>query len=365
MTDSSSPPRRLAGPDRQRIVERSEPGESGRSSVLGGWPALEAELREVQRAGRERLLHEDVRPNVVGVAVGLEHPNGRPTARPALLVLVTKKVARAELAPWARVPARIGGYRTRVVDVGTARPPPAPALTGRWPRVSGGCSVGHGSGTVGTMAAAAYDQRAGRDKDDRLLILSTNHVLASLDSGRPGDPILQPSRFDGGRLPADEIGKLLRSVPIELEPPLPRRSQSNVIDAAIADATSPRVAPGVCGLRPLAAPSGRPPRIGALVEKTGRATGLTAGRVVGLFATVDIRYGTRVARFHDQIVTTPMMEAGDSGALLVGDDQAPIGMLFAGSTGASFANPIERVSALLGIEIVSGEDGGADTEERR
>jgi hypothetical protein len=328
--------------------------------VRVGAPAREAELRElreVQRAFREQLLDEDVRPNVVGVAVGVEHRNGRPAGRLALLVLVTKKVARAELPPRARVPARIVGYRTDVVEVGTARSPSAPALADRWPRVYGGCGVGHVAGTAGTMAAAVYDRRAGREQDDRRLILGTNHVLANLNRGEPGDPILQPSRFDGGELARDEIGRLHRSVPIELEPPLPRRVHHNLIDAALADVTSARVAPGVRGFRRLAAPPGQPPRIGAPVRKTGRATGMTTGRIVGVCATIDIRYGTRVARFHDQIVTTPMIESGDSGALLVGDDHAPIGLLFAGSTGASFANPIERVSALLEIEIVSGQDG--------
>jgi hypothetical protein len=326
-------------------------------AVRVGAPAREAELREVQRAFREQLLDEDVRPNVVGVAVGVEHRNGRPAGRLALLVLVTKKVARAELPPRARVPARIVGYRTDVVEVGTARSPSAPALADRWPRVYGGCGVGHVAGTTGTMAIAVFDRRAGREQDDRRLILGTNHVLANLNRGEPGDPILQPSRFDGGELARDEIGRLHRSVPIELEPPLPRRVHHNLIDAALADVTSARVAPGVRGFRRLAAPPGQPPRIGAPVRKTGRATGMTTGRIVGVCATIDIRYGTRVARFHDQIVTTPMIESGDSGALLVGDDHAPIGLLFAGSTGASFANPIERVSALLEIEIVSGQDG--------
>lgn len=326
-------------------------------AVRVGSPAQEAELRDVQRAFRERLLDEDVRPNVVGVAVGVEHRNGRPTDRLALVVLVTKKVAPAELPPQARVPARIGGYRTDVVEVGTARSPSPPALADRWPRVHGGCSVGHVAGTAGTMAAAVYDRRARREEDDRRLILGTNHVLANLNRGEPGDPILQPSRFDGGELPRDEVGRLDRSVPIELEPPLSRRVHDNVIDAALADVTSARVAPGVRGFRRLAARPGQLPRIGAPVGKTGRATGTTTGRIVGVCATVDIRYGTRVARFHDQIVTTPMIESGDSGALLVGDDHAPIGLLFAGSTGASFANPIERVSALLEIEIVSGEGG--------
>lgn len=326
-------------------------------TVLAGLSAQAAELRDVQRAFRERLLDEDVRPNVVGIAVGVEHRNSRPTGRLALLILVTKKVARAELPPQARIPARIDGYRTDVIEVGSGRSPSVHALADRWLRVYGGCSIGHVAGTAGTMAAAVHDRRGRRDRESRRLILSTNHVLANLNRGERGDLILQPSRFDGGKLPCDEIARLDRFIPIEFEPPLPRHAHDNVVDAALAEATSTRVAPGVRGFRRLVARPGQLPRIGAPVAKTGRATGMTTGRIIGVYATVDIRYGTRVARFHDQIVTTPMIEPGDSGALLVGHDHVPIGLLSAGSTGASFANPIERVSALLEIEIVAGEDG--------
>lgn len=314
--------------------------------------ADEAELRDFLCASRKRLLDEDVSPNVVGIAVGVKWSGGRPTGRLALLVLVTRKVGRAELpAPW-RIPARIGGYWTDVREVGNARPPSTSALAGRWPRAYGGCSVGHVGGTTGTMASAVHDRRTTGMQENRRSILGTNHVLANLNLGQPGDAILQPSAFDGGQLPHDAIGTLNRFIPIELEPPLPRRAHENLVDAALADATSGRVAPGIWGFQRLSARSDPLPRLGSHVKKTGRATAITRGQIVGVCATIDIRYGARIARFRDQIVTTPMIEAGDSGALLLGDGNAPIGLLFAGSTGASFANPIGRVATLLQVEIV-------------
>lgn len=309
-----------------------------------GLPARQAELRQVCRAAASYLLDEESRPNVVGVAAGCAHRGGRATGQLALLVLVTRKVAAATLPPAGRVPGRICGYRTDVVEVGSAGPPAAAVLGQRWPRAYGGCAVGHGGGTVGTMAAVVH--RHGEPG----WFLSTNHVLADLNRGGAGDPVLQPSRFDGGRLPSDEIGRLDTFVPIELDPPVARRHHENVVDAALARVTSPRVVPGVRGFTRLASAVDQP-LVGTEVRKTGRATGTTTGRIIAVAATVDIRYGRASARFHDQIVTTAMMAPGDSGALLVTDHGAPVGLLFAGSAAVSFANPIGRVYALLGIEV--------------
>ena len=100
------------------------------------------------------------------------------------------------------------------------------------------------------------------------------------------------------------------------------------------------------------------------VKKYGRTTGLTKGRVYALNATVDVAYdeeGEKVARFVGQIIITPgsFSAGGDSGSLIVADgkgrnkadDRKPVGLLFAGSSLYTVANPIGPVLTRFGVTI--------------
>ncbi|QZT32544.1 S1 family peptidase [Caldalkalibacillus thermarum TA2.A1] len=89
-----------------------------------------------------------------------------------------------------------------------------------------------------------------------------------------------------------------------------------------------------------------------LVQKTGRTTCYTTGRIMAVDSTIDVGYGGgRVARFKDQIVTTNISAGGDSGSLVTTLDNIAVGLLFAGSSQATIVNQIENVRALLGIEV--------------
>jgi hypothetical protein len=88
------------------------------------------------------------------------------------------------------------------------------------------------------------------------------------------------------------------------------------------------------------------------VQKTGRTTHYTVGRITAISATVDVGYGGgRVARFRDQIVTTNMSAGGDSGSLVTTQDNVAVGLLFAGSSIATIVNQIENVRSLLRVEV--------------
>jgi len=56
--------------------------------------------------------------------------------------------------------------------------------------------------------------------------------------------------------------------------------------------------------------------------------------------------------FIHQIMTTPMVEGGDSGSLLLDMDKYAVGLVFAGSDQVSLANRIENVLSALNVEIV-------------
>lgn len=96
-----------------------------------------------------------------------------------------------------------------------------------------------------------------------------------------------------------------------------------------------------------------------IVGKTGRTTQLTVGRITGVGVSVNVNYGGgRVARFIDQIAiqsvnSNPFSAGGDSGSSIWTWDalRRPIGLLFAGGGGVTFANRMARVVAALDVHL--------------
>jgi hypothetical protein len=98
--------------------------------------------------------------------------------------------------------------------------------------------------------------------------------------------------------------------------------------------------------------------LGMPVQKYGRTTGQTVGRVTGIHATLDIGYRGTNARFVDQIVISDgtFSHPGDSGSLVVTKgvflrDRRPVGLLFAGSNVSTIANPIDLVLDRFGVRV--------------
>ena len=94
---------------------------------------------------------------------------------------------------------------------------------------------------------------------------------------------------------------------------------------------------------------------GNVVQKTGRTTNFTTGKVVSVNATIDVNYGGgKVARFAKQIVTEAMSAGGDSGSLVTDLQEQAVGLLFAGSPTHTIMNPIPYVQSLLKIRLTEG-----------
>ncbi len=310
------------------------------------------------------------RPNVVGMAVGVKWKNGEPTGEPALVVLVTHKVDKEQLAASARVPAKLADMQTDVLVVGypiagggdQPSPVETQTLAKRVRPAKGGYSVGHINITAGTLSTCVYDILPGGTTSPpahgvgippKYYILSNNHVLANVNAGSAGDPILQPGPFDGGTNPADRIAALSRFIPLMLDPPVPRAQHHNLVDAAVAEGQFYDLDREIYWSGPVRGwrlKANVP--VGALVKKTGRTTNLTTGRITAINATIDVNYGGgRVGRLMEQIVTTNMSAGGDSGSLVTTLDNVAVGLLFAGSPQAMIANQIENVRALLRVEV--------------
>ncbi len=325
-----------------------------------------ADLASAQSAYRvcaeEFLDPAKQQANVVGMGVGVKWKNSEPTGEPALIVLVSHKVAKEELSSYDLVPQTLADMQTDVLAIGYpiaggGMPLEAYAqnLVKRVRPVKGGCSIGHPNISAGTIATCVYDilPDSNSCKTSKYYILSNNHVLANSNDAKVGDPIIQPGRADGGSNPRDRVATLNRFIPITFEPPVPRNRHDNLVDAALAEGTFEGLNREVYWIGYV---NGWMPKknvaVGKRVQKTGRTTNYTTGRITATNATVDVNFGAgRTARFKDQIITTCMSAGGDSGSLVSSMDNIAVGLLFAGSPTATIINQIENVRSLLQVEI--------------
>ncbi len=243
------------------------------------------------------------------------------------------------------------------VDVrvtGPIVPQSSPALLRRRTRpLVPGLSVGHPAVSAGTLGGFVR-------LDGRLAVLSNAHVLAAGGSAAVGDAVLQPGPADGGTT-ADRVATLAA-----VEPFTPG---ANRVDAAVATLDPGVTAePGRYPGGPLGetVPDGVEVEPDEEVEKVGRTTGHTRGRVTAVEVDgVAVQYDDGVHVFDDQIEIEGLSGAfsagGDSGSVIWrSSDRAPLALLFAGSSeggstgaGLTFANPLSTVLEALGVEWVS------------
>ncbi len=333
----------------------------------------ETQINEVgvaqAKVEEEFLAPDKVLPYVIGMGIGVKWKNEQPTGEPALIVFVTQKLPKSELKGKDVVKDKLADMQTDVQMIGTPTAGGGQVLTvstqtlaQRIRPAEGGYSIGHYKITAGTLSTCVYDilpggsvypTRQGIGIPPKYYILSNNHVLANSNNARIGDPILQPGPYDGGREPEDRIARLSRFVPIYFNSPIQPPRCINLVDAAVAEGQFHDLDREIYwigyvrGWRPK-----KKVTVGAIVQKTGRTTNYTIGRITAVNATVNVNYGAAgVACFKDQIVTTNMSAGGDSGSLVTTLDNVAVGLLFAGSPYATIVNQIENVRALLKIEV--------------
>lgn len=310
------------------------------------------EAVKAMQSEADPFLHpKHLRRNVKGMGVGVKWVKGKPTGEPALIVFVTEKVNREQLTKSELIPQALGKMQTDVVAVGEVWA--YAVLPGKVRPLAGGYSVGRINGGTGTIATCVTDLTEGEQlSSNNFYLLSNNHVIAASNQGVKGDPIIQPGAVDGGR-PTDVVGYLARYVPILFEPPVPRSQHQNFVDAALAQT---RLDLSKREIHWIGYPQGwrqsEPSDVGSLVQKTGRTTGYTIGRIISLDTIIDVNYSpTTIARFTQQILTTAMSAPGDSGSLVLDMANRAIGLLFAGSETATIVNPIAMVRKLLKVEF--------------
>ncbi|SDG77906.1 PKD domain-containing protein [Vibrio xiamenensis] len=233
----------------------------------------------------------------------------------------------------------------------TARVRPAPI----------GISSGHPNITAGTIGARVID--AGGN----VYALSNNHVYADSNAASLGDNILQPGSYDGGVESSDVIGQLSDFEAINF-------NGNNAMDAAIAQSSALELS-NATPSDGYGIPSGvtAAAALGQQVQKYGRTTSHTLGTVQTINTTVEVCYSVRCnalfctcrksALFSNQFSiadndnndATTFSAGGDSGSLIVTQTgNHPVGLLFAGGGGVTFASPIDPVLSRFDVVIDDG-----------
>lgn len=321
-------------------------GPEARAQIVPNMSDVAAAIAAQERANTGLLKV----PGVIGTAVGLT-PDGKARIR----IFVD--------GPGSAFPESIDGVPVTVEVTGRIMARSNPLLRMRPAPI--GFSVGHPAITAGSIGGRVADGQ------DRVFLLSNNHVLANSNDASIGDAEYQPGPYDGGTA-SDQVGTLFAFQAIDFS------GGNNTIDAAIALTTRENVSNSTptddaYGL-PNAAIFGdansdgvfdnKAALLGVNVQKYGRTTALTRGQITGINATLTICYEVlfifcvKPATFVDQIVINPggFSGGGDSGSLIVTDDsnKHPVALLFAGSDAETIGNRIDLVLNRFGVHMDVG-----------
>jgi hypothetical protein len=267
-------------------------------------------------------------PGVMGVGIGA-------SSQKYIHIYVEEVTPEIE----AEVPKVIAGYPVKIIKSGRfkalslmqpkLKATAEPIRTSRLRPAMGGVSIGHPNITAGTLGGVIGG-----------LILSNNHVLADVSTfenprANIGDAILQPGKYDGGVMPNDQIATLHSYVPLSEKTP-------NLVDAAWAKPLNPaEVSEEILGIGYIAGIV--QPQVDMQVQKSGRTTGVTTGKIIDRNATTTVDYDGLQLSFTDQVITEHMMDGGDSGSLGLDMNKNLWGLGFAGSDELTVFNKISNL----------------------
>lgn len=215
-------------------------------------------------------------------------------------------------------------------------------------------------------------------RDGTFFILSANHVLAKSNAAKVGDAITQPGLDQNNCSAGATVANLSQFADL----------QTSNVDAAMAtivpgqvDTSGSILALGAAGSSSIAAapPSATLATLATVmasnegVAKVGSNTGQTCSTVTSIATSVKVDYSQTCGGstsfttiFNNQVIIQggSFSATGDSGSLVVTTDTGrPVGLLFAGNTTSSSANPIQDVLAALqdpGTHSVPTIVGGGD-----
>lgn len=292
-----------------------------------------------------------LKKNVVAIGIGKKWTNNINTNKDSILVFVSKKEHTKNLSQNDIIPQQIDGCLIDVVGKsGTFKT----LNVQRIRPIKPGYSCGHLWTTAGTIGGFFEDRQGD------IVALSNNHVLAASNAGIRGHLMLQPGIYDDRNWGNNRVGNLKFYRPLVGPTGISFDASKwkhiygyNVEDSAIAT------------INDLNLINYELPNIGYIkdfrydinidenVKKVGRTTQNTSGKVIAINAIVNVDFGNIVYNFREQIITTNMAQGGDSGSLLMDDDNNVVGLLFAGSNTMTIHNNIIHPKSTYGLKIIN------------
>ena len=313
-------------------------------------------------------------PNVVGFSRELKPKivNGKETEIESVRVYVEKKLPESELKKTDIIPKEVAGIPTDIIEVGKIEAlilmTVERSKTDRIRPLEAGISIGNWNITAGTLGWYFEDNKGNIYFGSNAHVFCENPTKEKQNEVR----IVQPGRYDGGKLPDDLVARLYWYQRVYLEYQqsnckvakavagiynslaklfgartrlIPIVSEYNYIDFAVtkpvkgieysitafdfipsgefvglAFAGSPKVS-CICKAKYIVETGYRPVEAevvevteGVIVEKSGRTTCHTRAKVIDASAVVRVWYGNGFAVFDDIILTEKMLEGGDSGS---------------------------------------------------
>lgn len=248
---------------------------------------------------------------------------------------------------------------------GGSPPPPAPnppyyLRAGKY-CCGSSINVGNqiGAGTLGCLV---------KNADGKLFGLTNNHVTGGCNYSQHDLPILAPGPIDVDPLNIHPFTIGTHDSLLKMHPGHPDNvTVSDNTDAAIFAIKDPDQVSSFQGSFHDTPDKVGTMSLGMMVEKIGRTTGETVGRVQGVIAGAEpVSYGRHGEVYFDSFfvvegVGGEFSNSGDSGSLVtacVGNDRVALGLVFAGNpeTKITWVLPIGPILTKLGLSLVSGHN---------
>lgn len=285
--------------------------------------------------------------NITGVAVADKVSSGKVVpGRLSLTFFVRRKLPKARLRTWERIPARFAMESVEQdipTDVCVLRGAPVAHAGAPIRPVCPGISIGHFSGEEGTVTLAVR-----RRNSSAAMLLTCSHAAALGGRADRGDSIEQPADNSGAVGP-NRIGSLAEFTTL-------RSNIINSMDAALISLDSNiRAKSDVLGLGSIAGVSQASPMQmkGKRIVLRGANSGEQRGEITAFHAFFKMSVpalGNEVVKIGPVLRHTAPMRAGDSGAPVLDSDRDEVlGMHIA----EGLFSPIQPVLDHFEIELLS------------
>ncbi len=187
-------------------------------------------------------------------------------------------------------------------------------------------------------------------KNGNLHAWVNRHCQERINTVEPikGDPILQPSLFDGGSLEEHQVGEVLEWYPVTDPDNMELDSGLNLLyKEMIPETLSGKYTPKICDPKP-----------GEVFWNDSRTTGYSEFevRAIDVAARVRRRDG-KIVTGVGMIFTEPKLQGGDSSSVAFKKDTNEVGMQgWAGSSEVSVFQPARRAKEYHGFSLTKKED---------